>query len=108
MKVWGPAAGGFTLLISAIITAVGFAVGQFFVTPHLYEVEQQLDAAERRLENQIEDLEDAIDAKITALDGDSDERMDGISVQLEGVRAQLEMIVADLRAERTGGENDAD
>ena len=107
-KAWGPAAGGFTLLGTAIIAVVSFVVGQFFVTPHLHEVEQQIDAVERRLEDRIEGLEDAIDAKITDLDDDSDERMDGISVQLEGVRAQLELIVADLQARRSSGENDAD
>ena len=108
VKAWGATAGGFTLFGTAVIGVCSIVIGQFFVTPNLREVEQQIDAVERRLETKIEGLEDAIDAKITDLDNNSDERMDSISVQLEGVRAQLELIVADLRAERTGGENDAD
>ena len=91
------------------MVAVGsFVVGQYFVTPHLREVEQQIDAVEQRLEDRIEGLEDAIDAKITDLADDSDERMDVISVQLAEVPTQLQMVVDELRGERTGGENDAD
>ena len=108
LRTWGSPIGGLTLFGSAIVAVVSFVVGTFFETPYLREVEQQINEVERRLEDRIEGLENAIDDRINALDSASDERMDGISIQLEGVRAQLELIVADLRAERSGGENDAD
>ena len=108
VKDLAPVVSTFILTVSFVAGVAGLMVSRFVVTPVLHEVEQQIDAVEQRLEDRIEGLEDAIDAKITDLADDSDERMDGISVQLAEVRTQLQMVVDELRRERTGGENDAD